>query len=156
MAESLESATIDNDPVYGSVIPTMRAYQEEAVSSITKTVERVLALPPEETFNRRNGFGAEIPITAYHITPSLTASVYQKAIESVVHSQNSRFCKEDSLQVDPAADYIWQRQIDLLLKGLDALGVTVGGSEAVNWVFQSLMPRYGDMLSECWSSDFST
>lgn len=134
----------------------MRAYQEQAVLSITKTVERVLSLPPEETFNLKNGLGAEVPITAYHITPSLTATVYQKAIESIIYSQTSHFCTANSLQVDPAADYIWQRQIDLLLKGLDSLRVTVGGSEAATWTFQSLVPRYGDILSECWSSDFST
>lgn len=133
----------------------MLAYQEEAVSSITRTVESVLSLPPEETFNLKHGLGADVPITAYHITPSLTAAVYKKAIESIINLQTSDTHSATFFQMDPI-NYTWQRQIDLLLKGLDSLGVTVGGSEAATRAFQSLMPRYGDILSECWSSDFNT
>lgn len=155
MVESLESVTRDNDPIYGSVIPTMRAYQEEAISSITRTVECVLSLRPDETFNLKHGLGADVPVTAYHITPSLTATVYKKAIESIIYLQTSHNCTENDLHFE-STDYVWQRQIELLLKGLDSLGVTVGGSEAATRAFQSLMPRYGDILSECWTSEFST
>lgn len=134
----------------------MRTYQKEAVSSVTKTVERVLSLPTEDVFNIENGLGAEVPLLAYHITPSLTAMVFEKTIQTLIYSQTSAFCIGSSLQMDPTANLVWQRQIDIVMKGLSFLGVTVGGFEAATSVFQSLMPRHGDLLSECWSSDFST
>lgn len=68
LVESLSSATRDNDPVYNSVIPTVRAYQEEVVSSITKTVERVLSLSPEETFNLKKRSWCQDSHNADHIT----------------------------------------------------------------------------------------
>lgn len=128
----------------------MGSYQAEAVASVTKTVERVLSLPPDSAFNLANGLDAEVPLVAYHITPSLTAMVYQKTIETLMDSQQS------PLHTGETADEVWQRQIDIVLKGLSSLGETVGGSEAAARVLQSLLPRYGDILSECWTSDFST
>lgn len=128
----------------------MRIYQAEAVSSVTKTVECVLSLAPDSAFNIENGLDAEVPLIAYHITPSLTATVYQKSIETLMHFQQS------PLYTGEIVDEDWQSQVDIVLKGLSSLGVTVGGSEAAERVLQSLMPRYGDILSECWTSDFST
>ncbi|GLA26290.1 hypothetical protein AnigIFM63326_003109 [Aspergillus niger] len=140
----------ESDSVDDTIITSMRIYKAEAVSSVTKTVECVLSLAPDSAFNIENGLDAEVPLIAYHITPSLTAAVYQKSIETLMHSQQS------PLYTGEIVDEDWQCQVDIVLKGLSSLGVTVGGSEAAERVLQSLMPRYGDILSECWTSDFST
>ncbi|PYH71604.1 Zn(II)2Cys6 transcription factor domain-containing protein [Aspergillus vadensis CBS 113365] len=149
LAEAL-ALSRGSDSVDENIIASMRSYQAEAVASVTKTVEHVLSLPPNSAFNIENGLDAEVPLIAYHITPSLTATVYQKTIEALMNSQQS------PLYIEEIADDVWQRQVDIMLKGLSSLGVTVGGSEAATRVLQSLMPRYGDILSECWTSDFST
>ena len=138
-----------SDSVDDFIIASMRSYQAEAIASVTKTVEHVLSLPPDSAFNLENGLDAEVPLIAYHITPSLTATVYQKSVETLINSQQS------PLHTGETADDVWQRQVDIVLKGLSSLGETVGGSEASTRVLQSLMPRYGDILSECWTSDFS-
>ena len=139
----------------------MRTYQEEAVSSIARTAECVLSLPTEEIFNLQNGLSAEVPIIAYHITPSLTAMTFQKAIETTINLQLSPPFSLDSQQgqggiPNLTADGVWERQVDIIMKGLNSLNVTVGGSQAASAAFQSLMHEHGDVLSECWSSDFST
>lgn len=146
----------DGDHDYGSTILKVRTCCEEAVSSVTRTVERVLSLPTDETFNRENGLSAEVPLLAYHITPRLTAAVFQKTIDRLISSRNGEGCAENPHPMDPTADPVFRRQIDALLKGLTSLSVTVGGSEAAAAVFQDLMPRNGDIISECWTSDFST
>ena len=128
----------------------MRAHQEEAVSSVARTVEHVLSLPTEELFNLENGLGAEVPIFAYHITPSLTATTFQKTIENIVFL---KYCEESAPH---GADNIWKQQIDIVMKGLCSLDVTVGGSQVASTAFQSLMRQHGDILSECWTSDFNT
>ncbi|GKZ44426.1 hypothetical protein AbraIFM66951_006591 [Aspergillus brasiliensis] len=140
----------ESDSAHDTITTSMHAYQAEAVSSVTKTVECVLSLPPDTAFNLENGLDAEVPLIAYHITPSLTAAVYQKTIETLMYSQQS------PLYTGEIANNVWQRQVDTVLKGLSSLGVTVGGSEAATRVLQSLMPQFGDILSECWTSDFST
>ncbi|PWY73970.1 prefoldin subunit 2 [Aspergillus eucalypticola CBS 122712] len=145
VALSRGSGSVDD-----TIITNMRSYQAEAVASVTKTVDHVLSLPPDSAFNLENGLDAEVPLIAYHITPSLTAMVYQKTIETLMDSQQS------PLHTGETADEVWQRQVDIVLKGLSSLGETVGGSEATTRVLQSLLPRYGDILSECWTSDFST
>ncbi|BCR97891.1 Zn(II)2Cys6 transcription factor domain-containing protein [Aspergillus luchuensis] len=145
-----EALALSRQSIDDTIIASMGSYQAEAVASVTKTVERVLSLPPDSAFNLANGLDAEVPLVAYHITPSLTAMVYQKTIETLMDSQQS------PLHTGETADEVWQRQIDIVLKGLSSLGETVGGSEAAARVLQSLLPRYGDILSECWTSDFST
>lgn len=54
------------------VLP-IREYPDEAASSIAQTIERVLTLLTEETFNLQNGLSAEVPLIAYHVTPGLPA-----------------------------------------------------------------------------------
>ncbi|XRM41938.1 Prefoldin subunit 2 [Aspergillus tubingensis] len=149
LAEAL-ALSRGSDFVDDFIIASMRSYQAEAIASVTKTVEHVLSLPPDSAFNLENGLDAEVPLIAYHITPSLTATVYHKTVETLINSQQS------PLHTGETADDVWQRQVDIVLKGLSSLGETVGGSEASTRVLQSLMPRYGDILSECWTSDFST
>lgn len=128
----------------------MHVYQEEAVSSVARTVERVLSLPTEELFNLENGLSAEVPILAYHITPSLTATTFQKTIENIISLHT---CEEDAQQ---GAVSIWKQQIDIVMKGLCSLDVTIGGSQVASAAIQSLIRQHGDILSECWTSDFST
>ncbi|OJZ83893.1 hypothetical protein ASPFODRAFT_62999 [Aspergillus luchuensis CBS 106.47] len=146
----VEALALSRESIDDTIVASMGSYQAEAVASVTKTVERVLSLPPDSAFNIENGLDAEVPLIAYHITPSLTAMFYQKTIETLMDSQQS------PLHTGETADEVWQRQVDIVLKGLSSLGDTVGGSEAATRVLQSLMPRYGDILSECWTSDFST
>jgi hypothetical protein len=57
---------------------------------------------------------------------------------------------------DPIPDGDWERQVDYLMKGLLSLDVTVGGSQTAGVVIQSLLRRYGDVISECWTCDFGT
>jgi len=139
-----------DSPTDPHVTSTIRSYQEEAVSSVSRTVERVLSLPTEELFNVENGLSAEVPILAYHITPSLTATTFQKTIENIVslHSYQEN--------ANQGVDSIWHRQIDIVMKGLCSLDVIVGGSQVASAAIQSLMRQHGDILSECWTSDFST
>ena len=161
LAESLSSTMRKDNYLYDPhIISSMRTYQEEAVSSIARTAECVLALPTEEIFNLQNGLNAEVPIISYHITPGLTAMTFQKAIETIINLQLSPPFNLDSQQgqggMPDIADGVWERQVDILMKGLNSLNVTVGGSQAASAAFQSLMRENGDVLSECWSSDFST
>lgn len=150
--ELLDSCTRENDPVYDFPIINMHAYRAEVVSSVANIVGRVLSFPTEQIFNLENGLDAEVPILAYHITPSLTATVFQKTIERLIHSENLESCAANSLGMDP----VRQRQIDIVMKGLSSLSVTAGGSEVAAAVLQSIMSRHGDILCECWTSDFST
>ncbi|GLA59705.1 hypothetical protein AtubIFM55763_011458 [Aspergillus tubingensis] len=145
-----EALALSRESIDDTIIASMGSHQAEAIASVTKTVEHVLSLPPDSAFNLENGLDAEVPLIAYHITPSLTATVYHKTVETLISSQQS------PLHTGETADDVWQWQVDIVLKGLSSLGETVGGSEASTRVLQSLMPRYGDILSECWTSDFST
>jgi hypothetical protein len=140
-------------------ISSMRAYQQEAVSSVARMVESVLTLPTEETFNLQNGLSAEVPIIAYHITPSLMVTTLQKAVEHIIDLQFSSNCSLEAPEgrmrtLTP--DGVWDQQIDFLMKGLILLHVTIGGSQTASAAVQSLMRKYGDILSECWSCDFKT
>jgi hypothetical protein len=139
--------------------PIIREYQREAVLCVVQTVECVLNLPVEEAFNLQNGLGAEVPITAYHITPSLAVTALQKAIEAVIQLQFDYNPDTDLFEgsgVILMPDGTWDRQIDVLMKGLMSLDVTIGGSQTSSVALQLLMQRYGDILSECWTSDFDT
>lgn len=150
-----------NSPHYIELdlISTIHTYQTEAISSIARTVDRMLSIPTEEGFNLQNGLCAEVPIIAYHITPVLTAATFEKAIETIISIQLTPLYGGD-VQQDPSlntsTEHVWKQQVDIIMKGIISLTATVGGSEAANTVSQSLLRRHGDTLSECWSSDFST
>ncbi|CAG7958474.1 unnamed protein product [Penicillium salamii] len=128
--------------------PIIRKYQAQAVSLVARVVECVHDLPAEELFNLQNGLGADVPITAYHVTPSLAVTALEKAIESVISLQ--------SHQQIIMPDGIWDRQIDFLMKGLLSLNVTIGGSQTCEVALRRLMSKHGDILSECWTSGFET
>ncbi|OGE53770.1 hypothetical protein PENARI_c007G04682 [Penicillium arizonense] len=139
--------------------PIIRKYQQDAALCVTSTVECVLNLPVEEAFNLQNGLGAEVPITAYHVTPSIAVTALQKAIEGVIQLQLHSTHDADLFEGDcriPVPDGTWDRQIDVLMKGLMSLDVTIGGSQTSSMALRLLMQRYGDILSECWTSDFDT
>lgn len=55
---------------------------------------------------------------------------------------------------DEDDDSVWQERVDVLVKGLLSLEVTIGGSQAVAPVLEDLLRRYGDVVSECWSCEF--
>ena len=138
---------------------TIREYQREAVSCVAQVVECVLNLPAEEAFNLQNGLSAEVPITAYHVTPSLAVTALQRAIESVIELQlhsrpDADLSEGDALFLIP--DGIWDRQIDILMKGLMSLDVTIGGSQTSGVAVRGLMHKHGDIISECWTSGFDS
>jgi hypothetical protein len=148
-----------DDSIEQQTGPVIRKYQQDAASCVAQVVECVLGLPAEEAFNLQNGLGAEVPITAYHVTPSLAVTSLQKAIESVI---NIQFRRTGRSGLAPSAgqiliaDGIWDRQIDILMKGLMSLDVTIGGSQTCGMALLDLMQRHGDILSECWTSGFDT
>lgn len=144
------------EPHTGSII---RGYQKDAASIVAQVVECVLELPGEELFNLQNGLGAEVPITAYHVTPSLAVTALRKAIESVIDLQAGWTNQNGLADTDERVlipDEIWDRQIDILMKGLMSLDVTIGGSQTCGLALRDLMSKYGDILCECWTSGFDT
>lgn len=102
----------------------------------------MLSLPPEEAFNLQNGLRADVPIISYHITPSLTATTFEKAIEAMIDIHLTD--EQDNVSM-------WKQQIDTLMKSLTSLDVTVGGEQVTKAAFSSLLRRHGDVLSECWT-----
>ncbi|CAI7601881.1 unnamed protein product [Penicillium glandicola] len=159
LVEVFKKVTKDLDPsIEQEVGPIVREYQREAVSCMTQVVECVLNLPAEEAFNLQNGLGAEVPLTAYHVTPSLAVTALQRAIESVIdlqlHSRDGDLSGHDPQFLVP--DGIWDRQIDILMKGIMSLDVTIGGSQTCGVALRGLMHKYGDILSECWTSGFDS
>ncbi|KAJ5173647.1 uncharacterized protein N7500_001578 [Penicillium coprophilum] len=137
----------------------VRGYQRDAASCVTRVIGCVLNLPAEETFNLQNGLGGEVPLTAYHVTPSLAVSALQRAIESVIDLQLYSNCDARSLEDNAQLlipDGIWDQQIDILMKGLMSLDVTIGGSQTSGVALKELMHNYGDIISDCWTSGFDS
>ncbi|KAK4866000.1 hypothetical protein LT330_008740 [Penicillium expansum] len=160
LAEVFKNVTKDLDPsIKHEVGPAVWEYQRDAASCVAQVVECVLNLPAEEAFNLQNGLGAEVPLTAYHVTPSLAVTALQRAIESVIDLQ-LHSCSVDDVSDDNAKllipDGIWDRQIDILTKGLMSLDVTIGGSQTCGVALKELMHKHGDILSECWTSGFDS
>jgi len=160
LVDVFQRATKDlDDSIEQQSGPIIRKYQQDAASCVAQVVECVLDLPAEEAFNLQNGLGAEVPITAYHVTPSLAVTALQKAIESVINLQiywtgQSGLAAGDGQML--ILDGIWDRQIDILMKGLMSLDVTIGGSQTCWMALRELMQKHGDILSECWTSRFDT
>jgi hypothetical protein len=160
LAEVFENAREDLDPSVGQERgPTVREYQRKAALGVTQVVECVLDLPAEEAFNLQNGLGPEVPLTAYHVTPSLAATALQRAIESVIDLQLHSTHDAAALQGTAGLlipDGTWDRHIEILMKGLMSLDVTIGGSQTCGMALRALMRKHGDILSECWISGFDS
>ncbi|KAF4767531.1 hypothetical protein N7455_011302 [Penicillium solitum] len=159
LVEVFKKVIKDLDPsMEQEVGPTVREYQRDAASCVAQVVECVLDLPAEEAFNLQNGLGAEVPLTAYHVTPSLVVTALQRAIESVIdlqlRSSSDGASSDDAQFLIP--DGVWDRQLDILMKGLMSLDVTIGGSQTVGVALSGLMHKHGDILSECWTSGFGS
>lgn len=130
--------------------------REVAVSLVTRMIEAVSAMPNEANFNVQNSLGPEIPIIAYHVTPSLMTSALAKAVGHIVHLRVSNACSYQDSMIDttfPGSDDAGDRRIDPLVKGLLSLDATIGGSQTGGTAFQSLMVRYGDIISESWTCE---
>lgn len=160
LAEVFERVTKDLDAsIEQEIGPAVWEYQRDAASCVAQVVECVLSLPAEEAFNLQNGLGAEVPLTAYHVTPSLAITALQRAIESVIDLQ-LHSCSDDHSSKDDTQflipDGIWDRKIDILMKGLMSLDVTIGGSQTCGVALKELMHKYGDILSECWTSGYDS
>ncbi|OQE34911.1 hypothetical protein PENCOP_c015G07646 [Penicillium coprophilum] len=158
--EVFEKVTKDLDPSDRQEIGSaVRGYQRDAASCVTRVIECVLNLPAEEAFNLQNGLGGDVPLTAYHVTPSLAVSALQRAIQSVInlqlYSNRDAGSLEDNAQL-LMPDGIWDQQIDILMKGLMSLDVTIGGSQTSGVALRGLMHNYGDIISDCWTSGFDS
>ncbi|OGM51321.1 hypothetical protein ABOM_000166 [Aspergillus bombycis] len=160
LTETLKPTMTARDPVCShSVFSKLQVYNEEAALSVTQIVEYVLSLPFEEIFNLQNGVSAEASVLSYHITPTLVAATFQKAIENILNMQLYLPCGVGTLDersLSYNADFTWKQHIDTILKGLVSLDATIGGSQASAVAIRSLMQSHGDIISECWSSDFET
>ncbi|KAF9893552.1 hypothetical protein FE257_010864 [Aspergillus nanangensis] len=132
-------------------LSNMHTCRQEAISSVVQTVESVLSLPTEEAFNVQNGLSADVPIIAYHITPGLISAALEKTVEHILTLQFPDGWEEGC--ENPFFDGTWSHQINIIMKGLVSLSVTIGGSQTAGVALQRLMQRYGDILSECWSCD---
>lgn len=125
------------------LVSTLEAHQCRAAFSVARTAKSVLASPLEEAFTPDSGLGADVPITACHVTPSLVVVALQKAVEQVVVSRSS-------LAYGLVPDGDWDCHVGYLMKALASLQVTLGGSRVARAAIQSLMRKHGDILSECW------
>ncbi|KAB8226261.1 Alpha/beta hydrolase family-domain-containing protein [Aspergillus novoparasiticus] len=148
-----------NQPCSHSIFSKLQTYNEEAALSVARTAECVLSLPFEKIFNLQNGVSAEASVLSYHITPTLVAVTFQKAIEAILDMQLYPPCGEGILNdrsLSLHADSTWKQHIDTIMKGLVSLDVTIGGSLASGVAIQNLMQIHGDIISDCWSCDFET
>lgn len=118
----------------------MRNYRWESAVSVARIIEDVLNLPTREAFPPSSGLDPAVPLTASHVNTITVVSALHKSIEHIIDS------KADNLFPDGT----WDRYIGILMKGLVALGVTVGGSRTATVSLQRLMQAHGDILSECW------
>ncbi|KAE8381197.1 Alpha/beta hydrolase family-domain-containing protein [Aspergillus bertholletiae] len=148
-----------NPPCNLSIFSRLQAYSEEAALSVVQTAKCVLSLPFEETFNLHNGVSAEASVLSYHITPTLVAATFQKAIETILNLQSYppggvTALENESLGLH--ADSAWKQHIDTIMKALVSLDATIGGSQASGVAIQNLMQSYGDIILDCWSCDFET
>lgn len=145
------------DNAISDLSPEIQAYRQNATFSIAAIIECVLRLPVDEAFNLQNGLSADVPLIAYHVTLSLMATALDKAVEHIIDMRTSCRYNDESVGTTwTTGDETWTRQIDFLMKGLLSLDVTVGGSQTAGVSFQSLMRNHGDIISECWTSEFET
>jgi len=133
----------DSDPSNQHLFAQMQNYQWGSAMSMAYTVECVLNLPTAEGFKPFSGLDPEVPVTASHVTPTIVVLALQKAIEQIIEAKLS-----SGASLDP--DGVWDHSLGILMKGLVALGVTVGGSRTATVSMQTLMQAHGNILSECW------
>lgn len=143
LAEVLRTISYTTNPPDQQLVSQMQNYRWESSVSVARTIEAVLNLPTAEAFEPSSGLDPEVPLTASHVTITTIVSALQKAIEHIID------CKL-ALDDDLFPDGSWDRCLGILMKGLVALGVTVGGSRTATVSIQTLMQTYGDILSECW------
>ncbi|KAK5193136.1 hypothetical protein LTR99_001792 [Exophiala xenobiotica] len=143
-AESSNSVLNECEYFHQHLISKIRALQQQAASSLTRTVECVFVLPTVGSWKPDSGLGVDVPITACHVTPSIAVTTLEKAIEQIIEVQSD---SETGLIFDG----VWNRHVAVLMKGLVSLEVTIGGSRIAGAALRSLMQRYGDIISECWS-----
>ncbi|KIW46400.1 uncharacterized protein PV06_02072 [Exophiala oligosperma] len=135
------------------------SYQQDAASDLSQLMRQVQAQPSLEMFNLYHGLSADIPLTGYHITTELMVISLQQAIEQLINLHETSAHKSwrpEGFSLNLTEEDRWGDCIDYLMKGLLLLDVTVGGSWSVQCASQKLITSYGDILSDCWSTDFET
>lgn len=80
----------------------------------------------------------------------------RQAIEQQISLRDHDSTSFEGFGLGLTAEDQWRDSIDCLMKGLLMLDVTVGGSRAVQAASQKIIKSYGDILSDCWSTDFDT
>lgn len=119
-------------------------------------MRRVQTQPSLEMFNLYHGLSADVPLTGYHITTELMVAALRQAIEQQISHHHQNETPFNGFGLSLAAEEQWRDSVDCLMKALLMLDVTVGGSRAVQAASQKLIKSYGDILSDCWSTDFAT
>lgn len=87
------------------------------------------------------------------------ATALENAVENIISLQSNTCHDMDqpSGNVHKAfAEGAWCHQAEFLMKGPLSLDVAVGGSQTAGVALKSLVQNHGDIVSECWSSDFDT
>lgn len=142
------------------LLDTLHAYRRTATSAITRLSTRLLADPfPEESL-LCDDLDVGSRMTGYHLTPDLAVVAVRKAIEAHI-SLEPRTDFDNFDHSDLHGDHDtnvqqWKEDLDRLLKGLVALKASIGGTQSAGQALESLLRKYGDILSECWSADFET
>ena len=119
-------------------------------------MRRVQAQPSLEMFNLHHGLSADVPLTGYHLTTELMVAALRQVIEQQILLRNYNSTSLDAFGFSLIPENQWRDSIDCLMKGLLMLDVTVGGSRAVGNASQKLIKSYGNILSDCWTTDFDT
>ncbi len=154
-ADSLEQATPFLDPLSAVTMKSkISQYRWSGIQSIAAMASNLLALSPDEAVTHETGISSDIPIFSYHATSHLIIRSLVKAIEVAVALQNSTKCLHGSgigqgIDIDPKLT--WSRCIKSLLTCLISLEASIWGSHNARAALQSLMRKYGDTLSECWT-----
>ncbi|KAK5053035.1 hypothetical protein LTR84_002009 [Exophiala bonariae] len=130
--------------------------QSTGILRLSQLMRRLQCQPTLEMFNLYHGLSADIPLTGYHFSIELMVAALRQSIERQInlHSNNSADFVGFGLSL--IAEDQWRDSVDSLMKGLLMLDVTVGGSRAVQAASEKLVHSYGDVLSDCWSTDFDT
>jgi hypothetical protein len=130
--------------------------QSAAVLRLSQLMRRLQAQPTLKMFNLYHGLSADVPLTGYHLTTELMVAALRQAIEQQISLHNYNSTSFVGFGLSLTAEDQWRDSIDCLMKGLLMLDVTVGGSQAVQAASQKLIQSHGDILSDCWSTDFDT
>ena len=101
------------------------------------------------------------PILSVHASSGLIVNALEKAVESLIAMQLPQKTSMDSLHgpfmglgINDDPQLVWSRNLRMLLECLVSLQSVPSTSQPATVAMQSLLYNHGDLLSECWSSEF--